>query len=128
MADRVHAFAPVVPAGTAIGAPVTVATPFPDGVVTAIQVRIPNGPLGTMGFVIAYAGQTIVPDNSGTWLVMNDEQWEWPLDNNPTGGQWSIIGYNTDIFDHTVYIRYLVNEFKVPVSSGSVIAPIPLGG
>ena len=128
MADRVESFVVTFPAGTPQANPLTVATPFNDGVVTAIRVRVPNGPMGTMGFTVGYSGQSIVPDTAGTWLVMNDEKWELPLSNNPTGAGWQLRGYNTDVFNHSVYIQYLIDELRVPTPSGSVIEPIPLGG
>jgi hypothetical protein len=79
-----------------------------------------------MGFVIAYAGTSIIPDGQGKWLIMNDEKWSYPIDNNPTGGQWQLIGYNTDIHDHTVHLRMLVDELPlVTPQSVQVLAIAP---
>jgi hypothetical protein len=128
MADRIAAFACTVPAGTPVGSPVAVSTPFVDGIVTAIDIRVPPGPSGLVGFTIAYGGQAVIPDNAGTWLIADDEKFQWPTENYPTGRQWSLIGYNTDVYDHTIYVRYLIDEFTAPAPT--VIQPlaIPLGG
>lgn len=129
MADRIEAFAVTIPASTPITTPATTTLGFADGIVRQIDIRVPPGPAGLMGFVIAYAGVSIVPATDGTWLTMNNEQWSYPVANNPTGGQWQLIGYNTDtLYAHTVYVRFLVDEFTAGAPAPVSIVPIPVLG
>jgi hypothetical protein len=128
VSDRIEAFAVTIPNGTAEASPVTTDCSFRDGIVVQVDVRVPPGPSALMGFRVEYAGVSIIPDTVGMWLLMDNEQWPFTIDNNPTGGQWQVSGYNTDIYDHTIYLRFHVNEFPEPAQPGTVIQPIPLGG
>lgn len=117
-----------ITAGTAKASPATTSLPFDDGIVRRVDVRVPSGPAGLMGFLISYADSPVIPSNSGIYLVMDDEQWPFDVDNHPTGGQWQLIGYNTDVYDHTVYLRFHIDEIPKPLTSSTVIQPVPLGG
>lgn len=110
MVDRLEAFNVTIPAGTAQASPVTTALTFPDGVVTALQLDIPPGPCGLMGFALQHSQQQIIPRTANTWIIANDRHIEWPLSDYPTGGKWALVGYNTDIYPHTVYVTFLLNE------------------
>lgn len=128
MADRIEAFTTTVTAGTLAAVPAVTGLPFRDGIVRQIDVRIPPGPSGLMGFVIAYAGVGIIPDTASTWLVMDNERWSFTVDDNPTGGQWEVIAYNTDVYDHSIYTRFHIDEFRNQAPAGVTVIPIPMGG
>jgi hypothetical protein len=125
VADRVELFDVTITAGTAILTPLTTATVFADGQVTDIEVVVPDGCAGLVGFVVLYGGQQIIPAKDGKWIISNGEVIKWPLSGYPTGQQWQIRGYNTDVFDHTLYVRYLIDELRRPQQL--TFNPLPLG-
>lgn len=109
MADQIFSFAPVVPAGTAIATPFSAPLLMPTVIVVSIGILVPPGPRGTMGFAIGASGNAVIPAAPGTWFVVDDYADEWPLENQISSGAWEFFGYNTGQFDHTVYLRFMVN-------------------
>lgn len=126
MATRIEHFTVTVPAGTLLASPVNIVTAFNDGQVDEIEIRVPPGPVGLMGFQIAYGAQSIVPHDSSQWIVTDNEVINWPLVNFPTGRHWAVNGYNTDINDHTIYLRYLITEIGIAAAAqGTVVISAP---
>lgn len=122
---EVRSFAALIPAGTPQNAPVTVSLAMPPREVLEITARIPPGPNGVMGFSLGSSGGSIIPDNSGAWIVTSDERIVWTLDNQITSGAWELRGYNTGAFDHTVYLRFVVRlpiRPALPDTTGHIIA------
>ena len=113
MAQRVIPLTCVIPANTPVGAPVHFPLQFPSADVERIDVRIPPGPSGTVGFAIWYGGGNFIPDTNGTWIIANDQYIQWPLDDAPNGGNWDIVCYNVDVLPHTVYFFFNVNNIAV---------------
>lgn len=107
MSQLLGAFAPTIPAGTPIAAPVLINMPIVVGTVDTIEIRIPPGPNGVMGFALAAAGQPIIPFNAAAWIIGNDDRLSWSLTDQIESGAWQLRGYNTGIYDHTVYVRFL---------------------
>lgn len=128
MASRIEVFSVTVPGGTSIATPQTTALTFPLGVVQRLEILIPPGPSGLVGFRIQHSGRTIIPYDTSKWLVADNESIKWDLENYPVGSAWAMQAYNTDVYDHTLYLRFLVVETvrsqasAVPILS---IAPIP---
>ena len=106
MSREVRAFTFLVPAGTPSSAPVSMSMAFPPRTVDVIEIVIPPGPSGVVGFAIQNSGVTVIPYESDDWIVGNNEKITWPLDGYINSGSWQIIGYNTGINDHAVYVRF----------------------
>lgn len=121
MASRIETFDVTIPAATAIATPQSTALPFNEGVVQRLEIRVPPGPSGLMGFRITHSGEVVIPNNRDNWIITDDEKIPWDLDDYPVGSAWGITAYNTDIYPHTVYLRFLVIETKPPVG---VVVPI----
>jgi len=119
MADRIEVSEIAVPAGTAISAPQTTAVSFVDGVVERLEVIVPPGPSGLVGFRVLHSGQVVIPFSGNVWIVADDEKMDWPLSNFPTGSKWSIRAYNTDIYVHTLRFRWHIAEIR------SALTPYP---
>lgn len=109
MAREIRKFEAKIPAGTAKTAPVTIDVSFPPRVVTQINVRVPPGPNGNLGFQIAAAGNQVIPINLGQFIVANDDRMEWPLTDYIDSGDWQVVGYNTGAYDHTIYVTFLLD-------------------
>lgn len=109
MAREVRAFQATIPAGTTQAAPVRISVAFPVRKVDVLEIIVPPGPSGLMGFAVTMGGINVIPVVPNTYIVTDDEKITWPLDGLPESGAWQLSGYNTDVFDHTVYLRWLVD-------------------
>lgn len=110
MAQRIETFDIVTPAGTTAALPLTTAMTFDRGIVERIEVLIPPGPSGLVGFRIVHSGDVIIPRDRSKWIVADNEVIKWELEDYPTGSAWSMRTYNTDVYEHTLYVRILVRE------------------
>lgn len=124
--DRLETFTVLAPTGTTPAAPQEVATRFVPGVVVGIGIIIPPGHGGSTGIALGVAHQPIIPEAKGAYLISDDEKIEWPLEGQPTSGQWSAFVYNTDSVVHNFYLRYFVVEVAnaAGASSSSLVAPL----
>jgi hypothetical protein len=121
MAQRVVPLTCVIPPNTAIAAPIHFPLVFASADVERIDVRIPPGPAGRVGFSINYGGGNFIPQGSGNWIIADDQYIQWPLDDAPNGGNWDIVCYNTDVLVHTLYFFFNVSNIavaRVPTGSG----------
>jgi hypothetical protein len=109
MAREIRAFANTIPAGTPIATPAVFDMGMPARIVDKIEIHVPPGPNGQMGFQVAAAGIQIIPANAGMFIIASDDLIEWPLTDQLTSGAWQMIGYNTGQYDHTVYFRFLLS-------------------
>lgn len=115
MAVTIYEFQCLIPFGTAKATPAAIPMAFPVYQVDRVEIKVPHGNNGTMGFWIGSQGQQIIPYTTGTFVITDDEEISWDLTDYPTSGSWELVGYNTGSFNHTVYVRFLVT----PVDDGS---------
>lgn len=109
--------------GTTPAAPVSNVLALPDTWVETIEILVPNGPGGQMGFALFYAGTQILPWSQTTsWLTVDN--WDHAFD---IDSEWStsftVKGYNQGAWPHSVYLRIL----GLPISayqSASATAPV----
>jgi hypothetical protein len=113
-ARELWTFDVTVPAGTAPGAPQTAALPLPVGTVTAIEVLVPDGCNGVVGFRLASSGQQIVPVNTGAWVIASGETLRWSFVRWIESGAWQQVAYNTGQFDHTLHVRAEIADPPAP--------------
>lgn len=124
MSDRVEWYAITIPAGTLKTALLTFPCVFQQGEVVEIDIIVPDGCNGAVGFFVGAGGSQYVPRTNGSFVVANGEYIVWPLSNGITSGSWSVTGYNTDLFDHTLQVSFRVNEVgPTPDNTGQ-----PIGG
>jgi len=108
VADEVRQFTVLVPAGTTAAAPITVPMDMPPRRVEALQVVVPPGPNGLVGWAVLFGGQRLIPYQSDLWVITSGENITWPLEDQPEGGSWAVQAYNTGTVDHALYFRWLV--------------------
>jgi hypothetical protein len=108
-ADEVYAFAVTIAAGTQQTSPQVTSIPIPPRTVNAVEAVVPPGCSGLVGFRLGMVGQQIIPINSGGWIISDDDKITWPVQGLPESGAWQLIGYNTDIYDHTIQVRFLTS-------------------
>jgi hypothetical protein len=122
VADRIELGEVTVPAGTLSSAPQTSALTFQDGDVEQVEILVPPGPAGLVGFQLWYSGQRIIPFKNNLFFRADSETIKWPLSNYPTTGRWQFVAYNLDIYDHIIQLRFLINEIRRPAP----VAPPPV--
>lgn len=127
MAQRVESFVVTVPAGTTPAAPQTTSLPFNIGIVESIEILVPPGPSGLVGFRIRHSNATVIPYDNSEWIIADNEVIRWNLSDYPTGRAWAIRIYNEDAYDHTLYIRILVNEIPRSMSPRAQLVYIAPG-
>ena len=117
MAAEVHQFTATIPANTAKSSLYTYDISLSDFEIESIDLEVPPGPAGLMGFYLARSGQQWIPYESGEYLVWDDRFDSWHLTDQPTGSGWQIVGYNLDDYDHSVVVRFHINTLTVPAAS-----------
>lgn len=123
MAERVLQHTATIPAGTAADNPYTSDCGFTDWDVERIDLEVPPGPAGVMGFYLANNDLPWVPRSAGEWLVWDDQKLTVYPTGYPVGTGWQIIGYNTGAYDHAVICRFHVNP---PPAPSSAVQAVPL--
>lgn len=115
MALRVFQFACKIPAATPQAAPVTVPIAIDNWQLQLIDLEVPAGASGLMGFYVANNGVQWIPATPGAYLVWDNVQQSWYMEDQPNASGWSVVGYNTGYYDHTVTIR--MHVVPPPVTS-----------
>lgn len=124
MADRIETFQVTIPAGTPVAAPQVTTLAFNDGVVTNIIVTIPPGPSGLVGFSFLHMGSQVIPFKLGAVIIGDDRVAQWAIENQPTASGWQLSAYNLDVYQHTLYIEFLIDE--IPITQSSTIPLVPI--
>lgn len=109
MSDFTKSFAVTIPANGNVNSPVMIATPLGDADVQQIYLTFAPGCAGLVGVAIYAGGSPAYPNDQGRYFVFDDFTLIQDVSNQITTGQWSIVGYNTDVFDHTVQVIYQAN-------------------
>jgi len=105
VAIRVFQFTVTIPAGTLQTAPQTADLNLDGWDLETLDLEVPPGPAGLMGFYVANNGVQWVPQGDGEWLIWDDVQHSWPITDQPNASGWQIVGYNTGDYDHDVIVR-----------------------
>lgn len=116
MANEIRQYTLTVPAATPSTAPVTLNCSFPPRRVDALQIVVPPGPAGLVGWRVLCSGVPIIPYASDAWIVTAGEVINWPLIGQPDSGSWQVQGYNAGTVAHSVYVRFLLS--LVPAGGG----------
>lgn len=121
--DELRHYTAVIPAGTTPLVPAVFDFPMPARIARAVQIIVPPGPSGLVGFALTQARVRVIPYGSDPWVITDNERIEWPLTNYNDAGSWGLLGYNTGAQAHTVYVRFLLD---VPGLHPATAAPAGL--
>ena len=121
IARDVREFDVTIPAGTLKTAKFSADISFPPAVVVGVDVRVPPGPRGEVGFQLGSKGVQVVPSNAGAYIVTDDQVVSWDFDGQPDGGSWQLLGYNTGTYDHTLHVTFRLAT--VPTNTGGSNLP-----
>jgi hypothetical protein len=118
MSELVYSWQFTVPAGTQPGTPASFAMQVSPQLVQAINVRVPPGPHGCVGFQVDYGGGQAFPYGLGSWMVADDSNIITTPPADLTSGAWKLIAYNTGTYDHTLYVTMSVAAGSSTQTSG----------
>lgn len=121
MVSEIRPFAVTIPALTPLATPLVTPIVFPPRVVTAIRWKVPPGPSGLMGWALTVAGNPVIPRQQGTYFITDNDADTWPLEGYPDQGQWQLTGYNTDIYPHTVYLTFLLDQISSQLTAPAIL-------
>lgn len=121
MAYRILPFVATIPAGTLQAAPITIDLDLDNWVIEALDLEVPPGPAGLMGFQVFNNGVAWVPYGGGEWLVWDDVKERYQLTDQPNASGWQVVGYNTGTYNHVVILRFHVN----PVTNAQTVPAVP---
>ena len=129
MAQRVLTRQVTVAAGTPVATPSVVDLSFTQGSVTDIHIVIPDGHAGFTGIALQQANQQVIPEDTNSWIIGNNEPVYPPVSDYLNNGSWQARMYNTDVYDHTFHLRFLVDDIGAPaaVTAFATGAVIPIG-
>lgn len=122
MAVEIQRFAVTIPAGTLKSAPLAFNLSMPPRRITEIEIVIPPGPRGEVGFQLGFGGSQLIPYTAGQFFVTDDEKVSWKLEGMPDSGAWQMIAYNTGTYPHTIEVRFLCELAGV----GATVDPAPI--
>lgn len=124
-----YQFTVTIPPGTALATPQVTDLSFPPRRVDRIEVKVPAGPKGHVGFWLGAAGTQVVPVTPGQWIVTDNEPLAWDLEGQHTSGSWQMVAYNTGHYAHTLQVRILTSFPPTPAPSGppTLLSPSELG-
>jgi hypothetical protein len=123
-AIEVRAFEVTCQPGVTFDDPQVTDLDMPVRTVNSIRVRIPPGPLSAMGFQIGMANTPILPFNDDSFVVADNETFEWSNQDWPDSGAWQVFMYNNGQYPHTIYLYFTVEQ-PDPQPVGSAAQPIP---
>lgn len=109
MAQEIRQYSASIPAGTQPTAPATFHFRMPWRIARQVEIVVPPGGSGMVGFNLGFGGVPIIPYGSDLFIVTADEKMVWPLDRYPDSGDWTLTGYNTGTLDHSIYVRFLLD-------------------
>src|SRR3979490_739545 len=124
MGSRYFVNAINVPALTAILAPHTTNFVLEDQILTRLEVNIPTGHNGNTGIRILRSQQQVIPWANSQFLIANGETISIDYGEELTESKLVVITYNTDIFDHTFYLRATMTDRPVKASAGPLSSPV----
>lgn len=103
-----------IPAGTLKSAPLVTLTQFAPDVVERVEWLFPPGCQGMVGIQIGARGVPVIPQTRGLFIVRSGDSSGHDLDGMHTTGDWSVIGYNTGAFAHTVSVTFRTRRHERP--------------
>lgn len=126
MAAEAYTFQITTPVGTALASPLVTPITMPARTVRNIEVRIPNGPNGELGFAIGMNGVTVIPVVPGTWIIASNEVKNWDVTLGLNSGAWQVLSYNTGTYPHTIQVIFHVDQVTPDPSASIGVALDPM--
>lgn len=124
MANRIEPFEVTVSTGTTKTAFQRTNLPMQQGRVDLIQIRVPPGPSGLVGFRIAHSGQSVIPYTGERWFTTDNDKLDWVTEDYPQGNAWQLWAYNLDVYSHIINVWMHVTDLGQ--QQVVIVNPIPI--
>jgi len=124
MASRFYVLPVTVAAGTAVATPQQTVWPLEFNKLSYISVMVPPGHNGNTGIRFQRSTQQVIPRGNSIPLIANSETVLIDVDEELTESKLVVLTYNTDIYDHTFYLRALMTDLPSIGSGGALPPPI----
>jgi|SRR5579863_1249005 len=126
MAREVRKYTATIPANTPVSSPYAVPIVFPFRVVRTIEWSIPPGAQGVMGWQVAMGGVQVIPTGSDLWIVGDGTGGTFSLDGYPDSGAWQVLGYNTGVYAHSIFLVFHLDLIPTPKPPRTVVSPLAM--
>jgi hypothetical protein len=124
MFTQVRYFDVTIPAGTPKASPLVSLIQFAPRVVTRIDWLFPHGCQGLVGIQIGARGIPVIPGSIGQFIVRSGDSAGVNLEGMHETGDWSVIGYNTGSFSHTVHLTFITHAIPPPVDDKFIVGDV----
>lgn len=124
MAEDIRHFTATLPAGAGSFTVSTISLAMPVRVVRRVDWRVPHGPMGTMGWVLAMGGVPVLPTSNYDWVIADGETGYWEVDGYPDSGAWQLQGYNSGANLHSVYLTFHCQFPARPRAARPLLSPL----
>lgn len=112
--DRIYYEVVTVPPNTPATTPTVVSILLEDAELKEIDCRIPDGHCGLTGIRLLQSQQQIWPWANNSYFVGNDDKLNIPYDDQIQASGIVANAYNTDIFQHSFYLRFTITDLPLP--------------
>lgn len=124
MAEEIRHFVVTTAAGSGSMTVTSHPIAFPPRIVRQIDWRVPSGPMGTMGFLLAMGSVPVLPVyGQAVYVIADGEHGTWTPSDYPDSGDWHAWVYNAGANPHTVNLTF---HLDIPSRSVVPAAPLPL--
>lgn len=110
MATRILQYKVSTPLNVFQANPKITVVQFSPALVTRIEVVIPPGPQGQLGFHIDNGNGQFVPQGAGNWINLDDTTLTWDLIDSPDNGNWQIVTYNSGFYPHSISVFFHLED------------------
>lgn len=124
MASRFYVLPVTTPAGTTIAVPLQTVWVLEFNQLVRIDVMVPTGHNGATGIRFIRSTQQVIPRGNSIPLIANGETVPILIDEELTEGKLIVLTYNTDIYDHTHYLRATMSDLPSIGPQGAAVAGI----
>jgi hypothetical protein len=104
MADASQAFSIVVPAGSGVATPQETELNLGLCDVAHCVITWPAGCCGLVGVALLAAESWAFPQQMNTFYAFDDFNYPFDVTNQIQTGDWSVVAYNLDYYDHTIQV------------------------
>jgi hypothetical protein len=91
-----------------------------------VEIEIPPGPKGTVGFYLALSAQQVIPFQAGQFIISDNRVIHWDLEGYPNSGAWNLYAYNLGANPHTIYVTFGLQLVAPPANATSALY-VPAG-
>ena len=116
-----YAFDVTIPAGTLQSAPLVTPVQFETNTVKRIEWVFPGGCNGVVGIQIGAKSVPVLPSARGQFYIRSGAAQGSDVEGMHNTGDWSVIGYNTGAFDHTIHVAFTVHRITPPEADALLV-------